>query len=380
MESIGDRLKAAREQRGITHDQVARETNIAKRYLVALEEEDFASFPGDTYLMGFLRTYAEYLGLRGEELAAAYRNMRIQEQPVPVEELVSRKRALSPGAILGIAGGAVAAVAVVVLAVVLAARGPSGQAEGTAPPEKKSYDLKAEPLEKRLYRGDSVIVEHSGEKYKLEVTDIGDAVFIQSPTGKLRFALGEEFGIDLDSDNESDVTGSVRDFVRGSPDKGAMIRLAPAGAAALVAGAADASPVPGSSAPAASGPLGSAAPSFSEAPVSAGKGQVLVESRGSPYPFTMNVTFRQYCMFRHEVDRKKERTERYYRKTEQISASANDGVKIWASNASACVVQVVAGGKTVNVELGRPGEVVVKNIKWVQTEGGTWALTSLPVD
>jgi hypothetical protein len=106
---------------------------------------------------------------------------------------------------------------------------------------------------------------------------------------------------------------------------------------------------------------------------------VLVESKNSPYPFTMNVTFRQYCMFRHEVDRK-DRIERYYRKADQISANANDGIKVWLSNASSCVIQVVAGGKTANVDLGRPGEVVVRNIKWVQTETGGWALTSLPVN
>jgi cytoskeleton protein RodZ len=378
MESIGERLKAARESRGVTHDQIARETNIAKRYLVALEEEDFESFPGDTYLLGFLRNYAEYLGLRGDELASAYRNMRIQEQPVPVEELISRRGSLPPMAWIGIIAGGLAAAAVVVLSVALAVRGGSSEAAGTAPPEKKTYELSQAGLERRLYSGDGIVCAVNGEKYKLEIAQISDAIFIESPSGRLRFALGEEFGIDLDSDNSSDVRGSVRDFVKGSPEKGAMIRLAysasasasPAGEA--VAAAVSPEAVPGSS---------SALPAASSAPqADAPKGQILVESRTSPYPFTMNVTFRQYCMFRHEVDRKKERTERYYRKTEQISANANDGIKIWASNASACVVQVIASGKTVNVELGRPGEVVVKNIKWVQAEGGGWALAALPVD
>jgi cytoskeleton protein RodZ len=378
MESIGERLKAAREQRGVTHDQIARETNIAKRYLVALEEEDFASFPGDTYLLGFLRNYAEYLGLRGEELASAYRNMRIQEQPVPVEELISRRGSLPPIAWIGIVSGGLAAIAVVALSIALAVKGGSSEAVGSAPPEKKTYELSQAGLERRLYAGDGIVCEVNGEKFKLEIAQISDAVFIESPSGRLRYALGEEFGIDLDSDNVSDIRGSVRDFMKGNPEKGAMIRLAYssslAGSPASDAIALAASPaaVPGSSAPL---PAASSAP---QADVS--KGQILIESRTSPYPFTMNVTFRQYCMFRHEVDRKKERTERYYRKTEQISANANDGVRIWASNASACVVQVIAGGKTVNVELGRPGEVVVKNIKWVQADGGGWALAALPVD
>jgi cytoskeletal protein RodZ len=374
MESIGEKLKAAREQRGVTHEQVARETNIAKRYLQALEDEDFSAFPGDTYLLGFMRTYADYLGLRGDELAAIYRNMRIQEQPVPVNELIVRKPVLSPAAIAGIALGGLALVAVVVLVLRLTMGRPGGDtAEG--PREKAQYSLGAEPLEKRLYPGDTILCELDGQKYVLELSAIEDAVFIKAPSGRLRFALGEEFGIDLDSDNSSDLRGSVLDFVKSDPGKGAMLKLAYAGISLAAAPAA--SPVAVSLPETGPAAASSVSPTATQ---SQAKGQVLIEARNSPYPFTLNVTFRQYCLFRYEADRKGERVERYYRKTEQISANANNGIKLWASNASACVAQVVAGGKTVDVELGRPGEVVVKDIKWVQTESGGWALTSIPVD
>jgi len=84
-------------------------------------------------------------------------------------------------------------------------------------------------------------------------------------------------------------------------------------------------------------------------------------------------------MFRYEVDRKT-RDERLYHKGEQASYSANNQSRIWISNASAVVVQVIAAGKTVPVELGTSGEVSVKMIKWVQTEAGTWALTAVSVN
>ena len=79
MESLGDKLRTQREQRGSSIEQVARDTNIAKRFLIALEEENFEIFPGETYLLGFLRNYAEYLGLDPENMVTLFRNFMIQE-------------------------------------------------------------------------------------------------------------------------------------------------------------------------------------------------------------------------------------------------------------------------------------------------------------
>ena len=92
MESIGDKLRVEREQKGLSIEQIARDTNIAKRYLEALEIEDFSVFPGDPYLIGFLRNYAEYLGIDPEEMVLLYKNFTIQSQPVPMDELLERKR------------------------------------------------------------------------------------------------------------------------------------------------------------------------------------------------------------------------------------------------------------------------------------------------
>ena len=55
MESIGEKLRQAREARKITIRDVVKETNISPAYLQALEEEKFDKFPSETYLVGFLR-------------------------------------------------------------------------------------------------------------------------------------------------------------------------------------------------------------------------------------------------------------------------------------------------------------------------------------
>ena len=113
MESIGEKLRLAREQANYTLDQVARDTNVARRFLQALEEEDFSAFPGETYALGFLRTYADYLGLDAQEMVARFHNLQIQEQPLPMNELLDTRRRIPPR-LLYLGGGA----AVVVLAIV----------------------------------------------------------------------------------------------------------------------------------------------------------------------------------------------------------------------------------------------------------------------
>ena len=75
--AIGEQLKTAREARGLSIEYVADETNIARRYIAAMENEDFSVFPGEPYIIGFLRNYAEYLGLESAAIIQAFRGIRI---------------------------------------------------------------------------------------------------------------------------------------------------------------------------------------------------------------------------------------------------------------------------------------------------------------
>ena len=87
MESIGDRLKQAREAKKLSIKNVALETNISPTYIEALELEDFDKFPGETYIIGFLKTYSEYLKLDAEEMVMLYKGYKIGESATPLEEL-----------------------------------------------------------------------------------------------------------------------------------------------------------------------------------------------------------------------------------------------------------------------------------------------------
>ncbi len=87
MESIGEKLRQAREARKIAIRDVVKETNISPLYLQALEEEKFDKFPSETYLIGFLRTYAEFLKLDVEAIVQSYKGYKIGESATPLEEL-----------------------------------------------------------------------------------------------------------------------------------------------------------------------------------------------------------------------------------------------------------------------------------------------------
>ena len=73
MSSVGEILKNTREAKGITIEQVAEATSIRVLYLNAIEKEEFKLIPGEVYLKGFIRNYANYIGLNGPAMVEKYK-------------------------------------------------------------------------------------------------------------------------------------------------------------------------------------------------------------------------------------------------------------------------------------------------------------------
>ena len=72
--TVGERLRDAREVRGVDLHRVERDTKIRLKYLAALEDGEFSDLPGDVYTRGFLRNYATYLGLDADEIEEEWRD------------------------------------------------------------------------------------------------------------------------------------------------------------------------------------------------------------------------------------------------------------------------------------------------------------------
>jgi cytoskeletal protein RodZ len=72
--AVGERLRDAREIKGIDLFRAERDTKIRSKYLAALEDGDFTDLPGDVYTRGFIRNYATYLGLDADEIEEEWRS------------------------------------------------------------------------------------------------------------------------------------------------------------------------------------------------------------------------------------------------------------------------------------------------------------------
>ncbi len=67
-EGVGPYLRQAREARGLSLEELAQATKIRKTFLEALENEDWESLPAEIYVRGYVRCYAEVVGLNPEEV------------------------------------------------------------------------------------------------------------------------------------------------------------------------------------------------------------------------------------------------------------------------------------------------------------------------
>ncbi|HEV2816339.1 MAG TPA: RodZ domain-containing protein [Allosphingosinicella sp.] len=72
--SLGERLKRAREAKGMSLDDIAGRTRIPIRHLQNIEREDWDALPAVTYAIGFARNYANAVGLDGAALARELRD------------------------------------------------------------------------------------------------------------------------------------------------------------------------------------------------------------------------------------------------------------------------------------------------------------------
>jgi hypothetical protein len=81
MESIGQTLKAARERKRASLSFVASQTRIKLQFLELMERDEFARLPAPAYAKGFLRMYAEYLGLEAQPLVQQYLEVHVGQRP-----------------------------------------------------------------------------------------------------------------------------------------------------------------------------------------------------------------------------------------------------------------------------------------------------------
>jgi cytoskeletal protein RodZ len=366
MESLGDKLKTARTEKGLNFEQISRETNISLSYLQALEAENFGIFPGEPYVIGFLKNYGAYLELDVQKLISLYRALRIQEQPIPVEQLLRHNTKpptfLLPLFIILIAAGAggygiyylITHRQQILTENLLVVRKPT------------EYVMDGHFIDKRFYKNDSLLVPIGTEIYKLELFNIGEVVTINTPVGTVVLDLSQDASVDLNNDGIHDLRITVADFAKNKADAGAQLYFYLTDTFALYDAAAraeqDTTYIP------------NAISSIST---------TLIPASSSAYPFTLQIIFQGYCMFRWEILNERDRrdkNQRYFQHAEELNIQAQNGIRIWMSNAQAAKFQIIGGGRSVPVEIGAAGEVVVSDFRWVRDEDGRYRLVLIRLE
>jgi len=385
MESIGEKLKTAREEKGYSPDQVARDTNIARRFILAMENEDFEVFPGDTYLIGFLRNYADYLGLDPNRIINLYRNMKIQEQPIPMEALI-RGRRKGPGGklILFVLSGLLVLSGAGYGIYTLLQGTPETEAQlvqEEASPEAESdienaYEMSEEIVARRFRNGQSVIVHMSEGKIPVTIEGIEDKVTLKSPAGSNDIRLGESLSLDLTLDGVEDLLVEVQDIDRSGEtavirfDRGVGRRTETQETAAIETGETDTTEEAGEIAETAGAVeyIGTAAEGREVS-------EQVILSADNVEAFRLSVVFRGYSLVRYLKDNQI-REQRYFNKDDTFQLDVNREVMLWISNAGSFQAQI-AGRE---LSFGNPGEVSARIIRWEQEEdSGRYQLKMLPV-
>ncbi|WP_347550319.1 RodZ domain-containing protein [Pseudalkalibacillus hwajinpoensis] len=96
MTELGQRLKEARNDKGLSIEEIQSITKIQKRYLHAIEEGNYELLPGNFYTRAFIKNYAEAVGLSGEDLLDEHAS-EIPKATLDVPENLPPRKMRTPG-------------------------------------------------------------------------------------------------------------------------------------------------------------------------------------------------------------------------------------------------------------------------------------------
>ncbi len=214
MNQLGQIFKEARMQSGKSIEDAVRETKIAKKYLIAIENEDFDIFPGETYLLGFLRNYAQFLGLDQDEMVVKYRDYKIQEQPAPIEQLTARPRNIRRSfLIVFVVLMIIGAVIYVIVGgkkkgeVAIKEKEQKGKPteEVSAQKEKRDTVFEEEELTKDFKKGDVIKIPQKNRLHSISIDGLNENLKFSIGTIPFSLSTDEKVEIDFDRDGRKDL-------------------------------------------------------------------------------------------------------------------------------------------------------------------------------
>lgn len=373
MESYGELLKKSREEQDLTIEDVEAKTSISRQYLEGLENEKEDVFPGEPYMVGFLRNYAEFLGLSSNDVLKLYQAKKIQESPVPVELLQKKKPKLVVPIVIAVVVLILAGIGVYLYVFMSKMNKQKAEEERLLAETKKihKYEFNGKTETIRMYKGDQILIPAAvGDgNIVLTVKSVLGNLTLETPAGSQIVNLGEERTLDVDGDSKVDVIIYLSDVDSRDENRGAQVRLLLDDNSQTIA----------DNAPSVSAQVEAENPDY--IPVtSSNANQKIIHEDTRPYPFTLTVTFRGPCLFRYKVDFGEKIESHYTSSSSSIPLQAQNSIRLWSSNINSLRFQVTAGTKTFDLDIGPDGHVEVEDIKWVHGNDGKYRLVVEAVD
>jgi hypothetical protein len=224
MNQIGPVFREARIKSGKTIEDATKETKIARKYLNAIENEDFDVFPGETYLLGFLRNYASFLGLDPDEMVLKYRDYKIQEQPAPIEQLTARPKSVKKKVLAVLVPILVISVSLYVFFT------QTKTTKSVSPVQKEKVEEKKEPASSKdkdvtvfeeeeviqsFHKGDIIEVAQRNKKYTISIDEINGNLDFSIGTIPFTLSTEERVEVDFDRDGRKDLLMRVNQIGEG---------------------------------------------------------------------------------------------------------------------------------------------------------------------
>lgn len=364
MEKLGEKFTQARLAKRVTIEQAAEETYIPKEKLEALEAENFDIFEAPVILLGFIKNYATYLGLKADEMVMLYRSHVIQEQPIPVAELLAPKK----HRVFNVK----VAAAVFGVLLLAAAAGAAGYwfftREKAAPlPDEVTAAVplfNTRFMEQRMKSGDKLRFAAADSQFVLTVGKIDNKAVFEYESGLdkvievIEIGVEEEKLIDFDKNGVPDVKVFVRSL--DAVTESVLVRFdREVGEAVLVTRQENIN----------SQPEQLTFMNVQEEPVTLTGGAKRVETAviktaSVANPFSIDIVFRQRCFVRYKLDTEDEAVEGFFRGNQRLRLDGN--MKIYLALSNAGVASVKVDG--VDIQIGTLGQLVSREVQWAYNQ------------